>query len=621
LSAKDTRWSWAIAVLLFACWLGARSLDADALWYDEFLAIYNAGGAHHGPLPPAEILRRLTEYNPWQGAGYPLVLAGWGALAGWTAFAGRTFSLLTGLLAITWTYRAGRDMASPRVGFSAAITLGVSAFFIDYLHELRAYTLYALFTAMTLATYWRMITRPSGWGTRALFLIGMVGLFYTHYFAALAVVGIALYHLLFVRKTRQWWTVVGIMAVAGLIFLPWFSVMLSAVGLAGEDAARQTRAMDALEILQSLPYAFSNGIVVLLVIFAGAATLARSRAVGLVAFVALCILVFALILNTAIPVITHVRYLMALWPVLALLVGLGIDQLACYRIPPALVLAIWVAAGLWNTFNPAFIDGLFRDVHLQLFQPHLPVHTMTRVVATNVQTDDGVAFDVPVNAWAWAGAFDYYMHPLPVSYSMLDWLTTSSQEGVFYGLAREYLADKARVWLGVAHNAPPDTRLGEFERALADDDFSACGNYLDLPDLRLDLYSRGETCCLPSDAAPLIRYGDGIHLTSVEIEQRDDNLRVLAAWSLAPEVPRSTYSVALHVVDNTDTLVAQADYGLPPDAFACRVSNIALTELPPGDYILMGIVYNWSSGERLPATNLETGAQGERLPLAEFAIP
>jgi hypothetical protein len=608
-------------VLLFACWLGARSLDADALWYDEFLAIYNAGGTHHGPLPPAEILRRLTEYNPWQGAGYPLVLAGWGALAGWTGFAGRAFSLLTGLLAIAWTYRAGRDMASPRVGLSAAIALGASAFFIDYLHELRAYTLYALFTAMTMATYWRLITRPAGWGTRALFLVGMIGLFYTHYFAALAVVGIALYHLFFVSKMRQWWQVVLIMGIAGLIFLPWFSVMLSAVGLAGEDAARQTRALTDVEILQSLLYAFSNGIVILLVVVAGAAAFARSRAVGLVAFLALCILIFALILNTAIPVITHVRYLMALWPVLALLVGLGVDQLARYRVPTILVLVIWVAAGLWNTFNPAFIDGLFRDVHIQLFHTHLPVHTMTRVIAANVQTDDGVAFDVPVNGWAWEGAFDYYMHPLPVSDTTFDGLSTSSREGVFYGSARDYLADKARVWLGVEQDVPPDERLAEFERALSDDGFSACGNYLDMPDLRLDLYSRGETCCLPSNAAPLINYGDGIYLISVELEPLDDSLRVLAAWSLAPEVPRGTYSVALHVVDSTDTLVAQADYGLPPDAFACRVSNIALTDLPPGDYTLMGIVYNWSSGERLPATSVETGAQGERLALGEFTRP
>jgi hypothetical protein len=255
---------------------------------------------------------------------------------------------------------------------------------------------------------------------------------------------------------------------------------------------------------------------------------------------------------------------------------------------------------------------------------------MTRTIAANLQTEDGVAFDAPVNAWSWAGAFDYYMKPLPVNYTMLDWLTTSSQEGLFYGLARDFLADQARVWLAVERDFPPDftprsgagsappteiiARLGEFERALADEGFAKCSNYLDLPDLTLDLYSRAEDCCLPpANPTSVISFGGDIQLTQLDATQTDEQFQVLSAWEVPADVPRNTYSVALHLEDGDGQLAAQADYGLPPDAYACRVSRISLADVPAGDYTLMMTVYNWATGERLPAFRTATGEEGERL--------
>lgn len=564
------------------------------------------------------------EYNPWQGPAYPLALAGWGALVGWTAFAGRTFSLLAGMLAIAWTYRLGRDMASPRVGLGASLALAASAFFVDYLHELRAYTLYALFTAMALWAYWRMITRHPGPVTQALFVVGLLGLEYTHYFAALAAVGIGLYHLLFVRKTVTWWRVVILMGMAALLFAPWLTVMLKAVGLATGDAARQVRAMDAAEVLQLLAYALSNGFVVLLVVI-GVSALARGRNVGLLWFVAACILALGLLLNAFVPLLTHIRYLMALWPVLALLFGLGLEQLSRRGIRAEVVLVIWIGAGLWNTADPVFIDTLFRQVHTDLFRPRLPLHLMTREVSANLQTGDAVAFDAPVHAWALAGAFDYYMHPLPIEYTMLDWLSTSSNADLFHQKAQEFIGNTARAWVGVEQDRPPDFRLGEFERVLDENGFVPCGNRLDLPNLRLDLYARAPDCCAPPtnlDEVTRIRFGDGVRLTYLSPlpSEIGDMLTLTTAWSVAPEVARNTYSVALHVTNANGELAAQADYGLPTDVYACRVSNISLTDLPPGEYTLLTTVYNWASGERLPGVRVETGEEGDRLALMRFRV-
>jgi hypothetical protein len=60
--------------------------------------------------------------------------------------------------------------------------------------------------------------------------------------------------------------------------------------------------------------------------------------------------------------------------------------------------------------------------------------------------------------------------------------------------------------------------------------------------------------------------------------------------------------------------------GLPSDAHACRAANLSLVGLPTGDYTLMAVVYNWSTGERLLALDVVTGDSGERLLVGTFEV-
>src|SRR3989304_4703646 len=85
---------------------------------------------------------------------------GWEALVGGTPFGARSFSLMIGALAVAFTYRMGRDLHSPRAGLYAAVAVGGSAFYIDYLHEARAYTLLVLLAAFTVWAYWRSLFAP-----------------------------------------------------------------------------------------------------------------------------------------------------------------------------------------------------------------------------------------------------------------------------------------------------------------------------------------------------------------------------------------------------------------------------------------------------------------------------
>jgi 4-amino-4-deoxy-L-arabinose transferase-like glycosyltransferase len=104
------------------------------------------------------IWERTATVDPGgMGVLYHWLLNVWGRLIGWSIFSIRVFSLLAGLLAIAMVYRLGGKLFNRYVGWYAAAALGFSAFFIDYLHEARAYTLLALFVSCAIYAYARIM--------------------------------------------------------------------------------------------------------------------------------------------------------------------------------------------------------------------------------------------------------------------------------------------------------------------------------------------------------------------------------------------------------------------------------------------------------------------------------
>jgi hypothetical protein len=89
-------------------------------------------------------------------------------------------------------------------------------------------------------------------------------------------------------------------------------------------------------------------------------------------------------------------------------------------------------------------------------------------------------------------------------------------------------------------------------------------------------------------------------------------------WHRIPDLPPDTYSVGVHITNEAGELVKQVDYGLSNDAFSCRWSQINLDDLPPGAYSVQTIVYDWRSGERMPA---DDGQSDERVTIGHFTIP
>ena len=215
-------WLWALLPLLLAAALAIPLLDVDAFNGDEPASLVAAGIMRSGPWSLEEVLSPVARASPEQALGWPLLLSAWGRFVGWSEVAVRALSLFFGMLTLAWVYRTGRDLLAPRAGLFAALLLSASVFFLAYMIHARAFTLIALCSTLCIWSYWRLVLnpRPTSMGAPAGLLLGSVGLLYSHYFSALFLPALGLFHLLFVPKSRRWWRPVLLIAVAALLAMP-----------------------------------------------------------------------------------------------------------------------------------------------------------------------------------------------------------------------------------------------------------------------------------------------------------------------------------------------------------------------------------------------------------------
>jgi hypothetical protein len=604
-----------VGFLLLFTWLTIRDTHNLSLWFDEVWSTRYAGGAQYGPISLPETVGRVVEQlqherNP---PGYYLLLNVWGRAVGWTEFAGRVLSLLSGLLAIAWTYRLAFDItinlsrsARLRFALSAAVVLGASAFIIEYAREIRAYIFIVLFAAMITALYWRLATsKQPRKRLKLAYILSVTSMLYTHYMTVLVMVVIGLYHLLLMRKDRRWWHVGILTAISGLLFLPWLSVSFTAAGTALDNF--RVAHLSAVEIIRTTAYTFSNGSAALLAVLVALALGTRGRHAGAIWFWALGGTAIALFFNAVFPVIINIRYVIFLWPFIALLVALGIDYMAQRGINPVWIMLVWIVAGALISFD---IES--SQIPYNVRMPWKPFKAQLQ---EHAQPADVVMFHSPLSVWLQGPEFTHYMDGLPNRHSLLEDIPGGPENDDYYTNARNFIKDAPRVWLGVDKTLQPNFRLAIFQRALSDQ-YAFCYNAFNEREMRMDLYSRFLT-------DPLVKF-EAANDAQIGIELREPlpvtvtaELSVLIALSKSATVPPDTYSVGLHITNSAGQLVAQADFGLPNADQSCMHQIVSTQNLPAGTYNLYAIAYDWRSGQRLVGSSQDS-ASGDAVILGTF---
>jgi hypothetical protein len=604
---------WVILLLLVVAWLGIIGLDQDAMWYDEIYSYIYAGGEQYGSISAPEVVTRVAEQlqhekNP---PGYYLLLHFWLTMAGSSALAGRALSLLFGMLSVAMTYRLGRDFAASvgvqgadLVGLGAAVAVGSSAYYIYYLHELRVYTLTVACTAFEVWAYLRLIQngKHHHWWLRAGFVLITAVSFYLHYQLLFVPVVIGLYHLLFVRKDRRWVWISLLFIAAGVMYLPWVYTVYQ---FSEFSKVNPVVGMNLAKVVPALLLTFSNNSVALLVLLIVFAVYRSVRRLRFIIFVAAVGLIIVLVANQFYPFINQIRYIIFLWPVLAVLVGLGVERLSRLGVRPVVILGIWIGAGLWTTANYDFSSYLYGII------PSWREFRAT--LQQQAQAGDVLAYHAGNYDWIRSLELDHYMYGLPIQHQMTEYIPGKLENDDYFNHAKAFVDQSRNIWLAVSHIDAPNFRLGEFQRALASEQFVECYTALDDASVTLNLYTR-----LPNPSDMPLQFGDGIHLQLVEAlnVSPSGELTVVIGSAKADSVPNDTYSVALHVVDASGNLVAQADYGLPDSPNACHKTTL---NVPEGAYSLRVAVYNWQTGERLTGIDTATGEQADRLVVGTFA--
>jgi hypothetical protein len=638
INQKRLLWVWVIPLLLLTFALTARLLDANAIWVDEYWTYRTGDGAYFGPATPYSVVESIIIEDPWTVPAYFFLINIWAALVGWSPFAIRALSLLVGMLATAWTYRLGRAVGGHWVGLGAALALGASAFFIHYIGEMRNYAMLPVMSAFVVWAYWRISRRakPSRL-LQAAFVLCAAAMPYMHYFAALPLVGIGVYHLTLLLqkgaaaerpyKTVKWWRPLLLLAMSALLFVPWAYLVTLPVLRRVASQGHESPYLNWLDAPATV-LAFANGSVALVVIVGWyllvhgfvakgrrAMPLQSLRGVWFAVTTTLAAILVAFLINQWRPILLYYRYLIAVFPLLALCAGLGMARMIKSGVHPILVYGVWLITGLFAVFNPTFMDAYQNPlINAQ------PWHRLVAVLQHESQPNDDALFHMPDNVWyVWQQfSADFYLHGVPLRYQIIDSFADVPDEN-YYARVDAFMRDSTapRLWVVYPTAQRPDA-LHVTERALADQQYAACDMPTETAGYRLSLYTR-------ADRAPDVWFteepvstsydgsGVGLRLVMPLPAEANDTLDVVLGIAMGADVPAETYSFSLRVVDADGTLVTQFDDGLPyPPSFTCR--TIRISGLTTGAYTLNAVVYAWQTGERL------TGQGGDELTLGTFRV-
>lgn len=624
------QWLLVVVLLLVTFALGARGLNVDVIWSDEYYSLIDSGLLSETPSSVVDIWNRVAVRNPWHAPGFFMLLSGWGRLVGRDPAMLRALSLLCGVLTVAWTYRLGRDFISPRVGLYAAIVLGTAGYFIYYQHEIRMYTLVTMLTAAMLWLYLSVMRGPSpGKGAwLGLFVVALV-MPYVHYYCAIPLAGIAVYHVLLGWRRRQaqglsrrWWGVVVVLAAAGLLFLPWFGTFISGIDKAVDNETLHTLALSNTEVVTWFLSLFSNGHVVLFLALLILAVLGvRQRRIGWLLIIVVVMVGLMLLSNWLLELLkpSRIRYMILFWPLLSLLVAVGMTQLRRWRGLPPVLLGLWLVLTLTSSTVPDFFASLDAAEYVY------PTQHEAHYLRDHAQPGDYVLnyMRTGTRLARYDRLTEYYFEHIPVSvrnFAMI--YEAPALQDALHTEAVDSIGDSERLWFSYTPGQVPPV-FDEFVERIQSR-YIMCGVTRDEPNLRLELYARSPVCCLPDTRTPTdeVVFGNRLAVTGADVQYvpQEGNLSVVLGWHEIGEVPLHVYSATIRVYDAGGTQLGQFDYGLEPSVYACRRAYIPVDDLPPGTYDVRVGVYAWQTGESLPGEDPQDGTQGDILTVTTFDV-
>jgi dolichyl-phosphate-mannose-protein mannosyltransferase len=143
-------------------------------------------------------------------------------------------AFVMGILLIPAAYLLGRSVASGSAGLLAAVLAAVTSVALLFSQEARPYTMAALFAALTIWAYARLIGEPTRRRWWIAFGLFATLLAYSHYIGVLVLGGLFLHALYIALRHRRAMRYAGVwlgLAAAFIFFLPWLPTAWSQIAI------------------------------------------------------------------------------------------------------------------------------------------------------------------------------------------------------------------------------------------------------------------------------------------------------------------------------------------------------------------------------------------------------
>ena len=603
---RQSRTHFAIVVLclVLSYTLGVSNIKSSPIAVDEpRTAGHLSASRFHPPYSIPETVRSVINSNV-HVPGYFVLMNIWIRLAGQDVFSLRMLSVYFGLIALALAYRLALETGSADTAIDAALLAACLAFVAYYTYNIRMYSLLAMLSVWVAWSYWK-ITSVAGAVPRRYWIAYMsasVAILWVHYYGAILLAAVGVYHLFFAPKDRRWLQTSLASIAAVLLLVPWLP--LNASGLSVRIVVTDD-ALSLMESIYALASAYTNGLPVIALVAAIAAArhfgrLSKSQKYILILAGAIFLLMIAANEFAPVVVARRLRYtiILALPGACALAIGLNlIPGWRHFRLP---FLILWIAAFAFYARSEellAYSNWLNLDQHKV---PHYQDVFYEEAVVT-YGSDYIVSFhpDTPIPE----RYLGYYGRDPGEVKGLIHIWTNGQGAAEIQVLDRRYStvdsmdAWRFPVWLVYNPEQTDLRKIPAYSDAFARH-YQSCGRYVEKPLSVVERYAPLDVpCALLAAADPLaIRYGSDTELSNIVFKLEDNTLNVYSWWT---RTEFGDYKYALQIFDQGGTKMApQSDDIIGNVGFYLR--RLDISSLPAGEFVLKLVVYERKTFESQP---------------------
>ena len=615
-------WIWAMPVLLVVAFLSIYQIDLYPPTVDEFYSMYNSGWIINSPYSPIEVLQSLELNSPNHTPLYFLLLNVWGNLVGYDIVLGRAPTIFAGLLALSMIFRLTRDFITPIAGLFALAIVSGNAFYNYFLPHVRMYPQLLFLSAAVLWLYLRIVYQQPSVKRRDYLALAVASyaLAIVHAFSALLFASLGVYHLFIAPKDRRWAGVSLAVSAALLIFSPWIVVLITG-GIDHTFEYWQQGTATVGDILSAwLAVTFNGSMILPLLSIAGVITGLRTGMIRSKPYLFLCpifIIVLGLTAWLTGALGDHsMRLTLSGWPPTILFLTAGLYALYRVRQSLGLIVIVWILAGLifqQSAVWRPYLEG--RIFHMA--SP--PWHAISRKLLAYPSPAPALSFRVQFQGLSWPGHIDhpqrrYYFERHGIAIKYFDAIKSLQRHMSLLAITEPAF----RVFYREADiNAAEATAL---ENIFLEANYGLCFDSELIQDIRIREYRWASLRCeepsvILSSLTDYLEY----EFYGSALNAEADRLTFADQLTARIDAVDENLMMSFQVISDDWRNEAQLDLPLVHDG-DLRHFSIDVSDVPPGKYRLMVILYDTLTGEKAPWID-NAGDVPSMQELTSFVIP